>query len=126
MGTGKTLTIETAKKVWTLHEKGLEPHLIAYTVGTSESSVKRVIKVVEATKNREDLDELFGVGTLQNIRQFAREILGIPSEAPPPAPPVQKTADEHNTVAFMVKILEALEKQNALLERLCAAWGCKE
>lgn len=126
MGAGKTLTLETAKKVWTLHEKGIDPQLIAFTVGTSISSVNRVIKVVEATKNREDLDALFGVGVLQNIRKFALDILGIPVEVTPVEPPVQKTADEYNTATFMVKVLEALEKQNALLERLCNEWGCSK
>lgn len=128
MGTGKTLTLETARKAWVLHEKGIDTQLIAFTVGVSESSVKRIINVFGATKRGEDLDALFGVGALQNIRQYARDILGVPTEVKPApvAPPVQKEADEHNTAAFMVKVLEELEKTNALLERLCEAWGCKE
>ena len=128
MGTGKTLTLETARKAWVLHEKGIDTQLIAFTVGVSESSVKRMINVTAATKRGEDLDALFGVGALQNLRQFAREILGIIPVKPAPVeiPPVQKEADEHNTAAFMVKVLEELEKTNALLERLCEEWGCKE
>lgn len=108
MGKGKAITTDTMRKVWSLHEKQVDKTTIAYTLGISTTSVTRVIRIMEATKNGEDLTGDYD-GNRKVLCQFAREYFGI--------------ADEHNTAVFMLKVLSELQKTNALLERLCADLG---
>lgn len=121
MSKGKTITTDTMRKVWSLHEKKVDGTTIAYTLGISTTSVKRIIRIMEAAKNGLDLTAPDD-GNHKVLRQFAREYFGIKEKQSEPETPNE--ADKHNTAVFMIKVLSELQKTNALLERLCAEWGC--
>lgn len=76
MSKGKAITTETMRKVWSLHEKKVDTTTIAYTLGISTDSVNRIIKIMEATKNGEDLTGDYD-GNRKYLCQFAREYFGI-------------------------------------------------
>ena len=120
MSKGKSLTTETMRKVWSLHEKKVDKTTIAYTLGISTASVTRVIRIMEAAKNGLDLTA-HDDGNRKVLCQFAREYFGIKEKQSEPETP--KKTDEHNTAVFMIKVLSELQKTNALLERLCADLG---
>lgn len=111
------LTNNHYDKVWMLHEKGLSPLEIADTLGISKASVHRVIRAFAAAKAK-DFDALYDENITDAIRTYAMERFGL---AEVKERPEEKAPDQ--TATFCVAVLEELRRTNALLEKLCKAWG---
>ena len=47
-------------KAWKLHESGVPNDLISYTLGLSDKSVKRIIRLFTAANNGNDIDAIEG------------------------------------------------------------------
>lgn len=104
-------------KAWKLHTKGLEPQEIADICDISKASVRRVIKACEAVINN-DHDALADENLTVSIRQYAMDKFGAP------VPPTEeKPLAPDNTARFLVAVLDEINRTNALLEKLCKAWG---
>ena len=109
-------------KAWKLHESGVPNELISYTLGLSDKSVKRIIRLFTAASNGEDIDAIEGDRN-HLIKKIAREYFGIPEkkeetkqEQTPDNVDTQETPSDYRD--FMVKILAEFYHQNKLLERL--------
>ena len=114
-------------KVWKLHESGVPNELISYTLGLSDKSVKRIIRMFTAASNGEDIDAMEG-NRYHLIKKIAREYFGIPEkkeESKPEQTPdnvdTQETPSDYRD--FMVKILAEIYHQNNLIERLLKKLG---
>ena len=114
-------------KAWKLHESGVPNELISYTLGLSDKSVKRIIRLFTAASNGEDIDAIEGDRN-HLIKKIAREYFGIPEKKDDSKP--EQTPDNVDTQEipsdyrdFMVKILAEIYHQNKLLERLINELG---
>lgn len=114
-------------KAWKLHESGVPNDLISYTLGLSDSSIKRIIRMFTAASNGEDIDAMEG-NRYHLIKKIAREYFGIPEKKDESKP--EQTPDNVDTQEipsdyrdFMVKILAELYHQNNLIERLLKEHG---
>lgn len=114
-------------KVWKLHESGVPKDLISYTLGLSDSSIKRIIRLFTAASNGEVIDAMEG-NRYHMIKKIAREYFGIPEkkvESKPEQAPdnvdTQEIPSDYRD--FMVKILAEIHHQNKLIERLLKKHG---
>ena len=101
--------------------------LISYTLGLSDKSVKRIIRLFTAASNGEVIDAIEG-DRYHLIKKIAREYFGIPEKKEEAKP--EQTPDNVDTQEipsdyrdFMVKILAEIYHQNKLLERLLKELG---
>ncbi len=116
---GPMITPETMKKAWLLHNKGIDSNLIAHTLGISQHSAQRIIKIMTAAQNGEDVDALED-GRYEQQKAFAKKFFGI--EDKKAKPENQNTADDI-TKDFMQKVLGMLAWQNELLEQFLDSFG---
>ena len=114
-------------KAWKLHESGVPNNLISYTLGLSDKSVKRIIRLFTAASNGEIIDLIEGDRN-HLIKKIAREYFGIPEkkeeakqEQAPDNVDTQEIPSDYRD--FMVKILAEIYNQNKLLERLFKQLG---
>lgn len=115
-----TINQDAILKVWALHESGVPNSLISYTLGLSDKSVKRIIRLFTAASNGEDIDVIEGDRN-HLLKKIAREYFGIPEkkveskpeQAPDNVDTQEIPADYRD---FMVKILAEIYHQNKLLE----------
>lgn len=124
---GKNITPEIMTKAWRLHTNSVADALISETLGISLMSTKRIIKLMTAAKNGEDVDSIER-GSHQQQKDFAKKFFRVEEkkeEKPIEDKAEKQTLDDSTFREFAVRVLFALEHQNKLLERLCAEWGCK-
>ena len=122
-----TIKQDVISKAWKLHESGVPNDLISYTLGISDKSVKRIIRLFTAASNGEDIYAIEG-DRYHLIKKIAREYFGIPEkkeESKPEQAPdnvdTQEIPSDYRD--FMVKILVEIYHQNNLLERLLKKFG---
>ena len=122
-----TINQDVILKVWTLHESGVPNDLISYTLGLSDKSVKRIIRLFTAAKNGEDIDAVMGDRNAQ-MKQIAREYFGIPEkkeetnqEQAPDNVDTQEIPSDCKD--FMVRVIAEIHHQNKLIERLLKELG---
>ena len=115
-----TLTEQVMDKIYILIRRGLRDEEIAYTVGCSVNTVHRVKGVATAIRdgNPETIEKNF-YNNAGKIVQWAHKKFNAPK-------PAEKTALPDNTAACMAKVITLLEQNNALLYRLCTAWGVED
>lgn len=118
MRTGKNISKETMKKVWKLHKNGVDTRLISETLSISTMSVTRIVKIMATAEVGGDVNAC-GEGHAKQ-KQYAREIFGIEET---PNAPTENYQPNTNEGRYLLKIVENLEKQTELLERLCSAWN---
>jgi DNA-directed RNA polymerase specialized sigma subunit len=114
-------------KTWKLHGMGVDNNTIGETLGISEHSVCRIVKIMTTAQNGGDVDAVDGASHRAQ-KEFAKKMFGIEDKREE-APQEKKNADEDES-AILYKAHAAIEKQNKLLERqkellerLCSAWG---
>ena len=122
-----TINQNVILKVWKLHESGVPNALISYTLGLSDKSVKRIIRLFTAASNGEVIDLIEG-DRYHLIKKIAREYFGIPEKKeeskPEQAPDNVDTQDVPSDYRdYMVKILAEIYHQNKLIERLLKEIG---
>lgn len=114
-------------KAWKLHESGVPNDLISYTLGLSDKSVKRIIRLFTAASNGEVIDAIEGDRN-HLIKKIAREYFGIPEkkeESKPEQTPDNVDAQDvpSDYRDYMVRVLAEFHHQNRLLERLLKQLG---
>ena len=127
------VTPEIMTKVWKLHSNGVDETLIAETLGISYSSACRIVKIMTAAQNGEDVDAMGG-NNHQKQKAFAKKYFGI--EEKEEEKPIEtheeqneqkalecQTAVDDITKDFMQKMLGMLAWQNELLEALLLSLG---
>ena len=114
------ITPEIMKKVWKLHENRLDDsNVIAEIIGISEGSVRRVIQIMTAAKNGEDVDSIGG-DNHRAQKEFAKEFFGITKKE---EAPVEELSVKDSYVALLEYQNELIKKRNEILVKLCAALG---
>lgn len=127
------LTPEIIVKVWKLHEKNIDSGLIADTLGISEGSARRVIQIMTAAKNGEDVYSIGEPNNHKKLKAFAKSYFA-PPELPKVEPPKVEIAEEpcKPTSAedifkeFAVSVLFELSHISKLLEKICDDLGVNE
>jgi hypothetical protein len=119
-----TITPETMTKVWKLHSNGVDEKLIAETLGISYQSASRIIKIMTAAQNGEDVDAINGANHKKQ-KLFAKKFFG--SEEKKEEIKLEAQEEKQNsddiTRDFMQRVLLALAWQNELLESLLDSLG---
>ena len=122
-----TINQNVILKVWTLHESGVPNKLIAYLLGVSDKTVKRIITLFTAAKNGEDIDSVMGDRNAR-MKQIAREYFGIPEkkeetnqEQAPDNDDTQEIPSDYRD--FMVRVLAEFHHHNKLIEKLLREIG---
>ena len=115
------VTPEIMTKVWKLHSNGVDVNLIAETLGISYNSASRIIKIMTAAQNGEDVDSIGG-NNHQKQKLFAKKFFGIIVEKKEEVEE-QKELECVSAVADMQKLLAMLAWQNELLETLLHSLG---
>ena len=118
---------DVISKAWKLHESGVPNDLISYTLGFSDKTVKRIIRIFTAASNGEVIDAIEG-DRYHLIKKIAREYFGIPEKKEESKP--EQTPDNVDTQDipsdyrdFMVRVLAEFHHQNKLIERLLKELG---
>ena len=117
-----TVTPEIMTKTWKLHNRGVDERLIAEILGISFRSAIRIITIMTAAQNGEDVDSIEG-NNHQKQKDFAKRFFGIEDKADETVEEktdadMLKRIDENNVATFVLKVSVLLEKQNELLEAL--------
>lgn len=118
---------DVISKAWKLHESGVPNDLISFTLGLSDSSIKRIIRLFTAASNGEVIDYIEG-NRYHLIKKIAREYFGIPEKKEESKPEqAHDNVDTQDVPSdyrdFMVKILAEIYHQNKLIERLLKELG---
>ena len=113
---------DVISKAWKLHESGVPDNLISYTLGISDRSVKRIIRLFTAASNGEVIDAIEG-NRYHLIKKIAREYFGIPEKKdetkPEQAPDNVDTQEIPSDYRdYMVRVLAEFQHHNKLLEKL--------
>lgn len=124
MSVKKHITPEVMKKVWTLHRHGISKADIISITEISSASVDRIVGIMKATYLEDDVTLEHSYRECENLKRYARQILGMTERKPEPKPePVEeKQPIPDNTAQAMKNVLDELYRQTELLERLCAVW----
>jgi uncharacterized protein YjcR len=120
-----TIKPEMMMKVWKLHTNSVDDRLIAETLGISYPSALRIIKIMTAAQNGEDVDAIDG-NSHKKQKAFAKEFFGIEEkkeEVKLEEQEEQQNSADDITKDFMQRVLLALAWQNELLERLLDSLG---
>ena len=122
-----TIKQDVILKAWKLHESGVPNDLISYTLGLSDKSVKRIIRIFTAASNGEDIDAIEG-DRYHLIKKIAREYFGIPEkkeetnqEQAPDNVDTQEIPSDYRD--FMVRVLAEFHRHNKLIEKLLRELG---
>ena len=122
-----TIKQDVILKAWKLHESGVPNNLISYTLGLSDSSIKRIIRLFTVASNGEVIDAIEG-DRYHLLKKIAREYFGIPEKKdesnPEQVPDNVDTQDVPSDYRdFMVRVIAEFHHQNKLLERLLKEHG---
>lgn len=120
MASSHLITPDMMKRVWELHINSTDHNLIARVLDISKNSVKKITDIMETARAGGNVDALHG-DNYKKQKAFAKEYFGV--KAQPAEQGEKKSADEQNIAAFCVNVLQLLERQNELLEKLCEVWG---
>lgn len=121
------VTPDIMEKVWKLHNKGVDDRLIAETLGISYNSASRIVRIMTAAQNGEDVDSTCG-NNYKKQKLFAKRFFGLTEkeveveEVKPEAQEEKQNSDDI-TKDFMQRVLLALAWQNKLLEHLLLSLG---
>lgn len=111
----KRITVDMAKEMWDMHEKGKKAVAIAVACDCSEQSVQRMINIYEyARKNPGKPIEIYP-GSWPEIKKAARERFT-------PTPNLNKV---DNAQTFLVAVLKQLNMINDRLNGICEALDIK-
>lgn len=123
MGNKARFSPQIMGKVWLLHKKNLDSTEIAQCLSISKASSVRIIGIMKLAEANdiEALDNFNGKGCYLEHKKYAKEYFGIPEQLKPESEPAPSLHD--NTAAAMKKIITALDRQNELLEMICAELG---
>lgn len=118
------ITPEIMTKVRKLHTNSVAEILISEALGISLTSTKRVIKLMTAAKNGEDIDSMDG-NNHKKQKDFAKKFFKVEEKKK------EKQIEEESKKQtldddfrdFAVRVLFALEYQNQLLEKLLNELG---
>lgn len=121
------VTPEIMTKVWNLHTHEVDNKLIAETLGISQTSASRIITIMTAAQNGEDVDSIGG-NNHQRQKVFAKQFFGLTEkEVKVEEVKVETQEEKQNsddiTKDFMQRVLLALAWQNQLLEQLLHSLG---
>lgn len=118
-----TITPEIMTKVWKLHNNAVEASLIAESLDISTASAKRIISIMTAAQNGEDVDAIEG-NNHQKQKDFAKKFFGLIVEKKEEVEKEEKQNSEDDiTRDFMQRVLLSLAWQNELLESLLDSLG---
>lgn len=127
------LTPEIIVKVWKLHEKNIDVGLIADTLGISEGSVRRVIQIMTAAKNGEDVYSIGEPNNHKKLKDFAKWYFAPPELPKVELPKVEAVEEPCKPISaedifkeFAVSVLFELSHIARLLERICDDLGVNE
>lgn len=123
-------TPEIMTKVWRYHAKIEDVKIIAEIVGISEGSVRRIIQIMTAAKNGEDVDSLGG-DNHRAQKEFAKMFFGVPKKKEAPVEEKDEApAENADDTAVLLKAHAAIEyqnellkKQNEILTKICISLG---
>lgn len=128
MNTRTTVTPDIMAKAWKLHECNVDNKLISESLGVSQASVTRIIKLMSMAKNGGDVDSVDGTNHKKQ-KEFAKKYFGIDEKKKPIEEETEgKSEDcqtEDNFKEFAVRVLFELSHLNKLLEGLCKELGVK-
>lgn len=124
MSTKKAINQEMITKVWKLHKNAVPKMLIAETLGCSKNSVKRIVTLMEAAQNGENIDKILG-DSHQRMKKLVKEYFGIKEEIKPKQTPDNELLKDFGD--FAVRVLFELNDLNKNLEKLLTslALRCK-
>lgn len=120
----KHITESEARRIWHLHKKGLRPIDIAVVLERNVNSVHRLIDVFTMAESGKlgEAESKYGK-TNKNLLAIAAahfrtevEVVRKTTEAPPAG---------DNTIKYLCEVLTELRRNNALLEKMVAAWEGK-
>lgn len=126
------ITAETMTKAYKLHKKGVDNATIAQVLSCSTPTVERLTRIMRIGESGdvEALENVFGRGCYKRMKRAVREIYGLcpdPGDATPDeATPADTARPASDSNAAFDTIIDLLKRQNALLERFCAAFGVTE
>ena len=127
MSTKKAINQEMITKVWKLHKNAVPKVLIAETLGCSKNSVKRIVTLMEAAQNGENIDKILG-NSYSRLKKMVKDYFEISEKKEETKP---KQTDENVDTQeipseyrdLMTSVLLELSHQSYLLERLLEDLG---
>ena len=119
------VTPDIMEKVWKLHNKGVDDRLIAETLGISYQSASRIVKIMTAAQNGEDVDSING-NNYQKQKFYAKRFFGLTEKevkVEEDKPDAQEEKPNTADADVMQKMLAMIAWQNELLEQLLSSLG---
>ena len=113
-----TINQEMISKAWKLHKSAVSEALIAETLGCSKITVNRIVKLMEAAQNGENVDKILGDRS-PRLKKMVKEYFGITEKVE-----TQKIPSDYRD--FMVRVLAEFYELNKNLEKLLAELGVGE
>ena len=109
-------------KVWKLHKNAVPEVLIAETLGCSKNSVKRIVTLMEAAQNGENIDKILGDRS-PRLKKMVKDYFGISEkeETKPKQTPDNELLKDFGD--FAVRVLFELNDLNKNLEKLLIELG---
>ena len=122
MSSKKAINQEMITKVWKLHKNAVPKVLIAETLGCSKYSVKRIVTLMEAAQNGENIDKILGDRSLR-LKKMVKDYFGISEkeETKPKQTPDNELLKDFGD--FAVRVLFELNDLNKNLEKLLIELG---
>ena len=122
MSTRKAINQEMITKVWKLHKNAVPEVFIAETLGVSKISVKRIVILMEAAQNGENIDNILGDRS-RRLKKLVKEYFGITEkeETKPKQTPDNELLKDFGD--FAVRVLFELNDLNKNLEKLLIELG---
>ena len=123
MSTKKAINQEMITKVLKLHKNAVPKVLIAETLGCSKTSVKRIVTLMEAAQNGENIDKILN-NSYPRMKKLVKEYFGI-TEIKEQIKPKQTPDNEllKDFGDFAVRVLFELNDLNKNLEKLLIELG---
>ena len=124
MSTKAAINQEMITKEWKLHKNAVPRMLIAETLGCSKNSVKRIVTLMEAAQNGENIDKILG-DSHPRMKKLVKEYFGIKEAIKPKQTPDNELLKDFGE--FAVRVLFELNDLNKNLENFLSslALRCK-
>ena len=122
MSSKKAINQEMITKVWKLHKNAVPKVLIAETLGCSKNSVKRIVTLMEAAQNGDNIDKILG-DSYPRLKKMVKDHFGISEkeETKPKQTPDNELLKDCGD--FAVRVLFELNDLNKNLEKLLIELG---
>ena len=119
------ITKQIIENTYALYLKGVSQGIMSSVLSISQTSVKRIIKLIKAAESG-DYQTFESISGYEKTKSMVRDMFGIKSDTKP-----DKEAEDDKTAAPTVlpaalcveEIKDLLRRQCELLEKLCNAWG---